>query len=144
MADDGVRMIRGRAVPQPATHVKRGPDDVRPCASPGCANEGMYIPCLTVWSKDDKDRKGRFVVFLIQLTLCRVHASTKPADYKPDAKMLAHLTGQLGGEPDLENMVVQFYGNTHCRADYALDEALKACGTFDPPKAAGATRVAPQ
>lgn len=148
MAEENIQQIRGRAVPQPTTWLKR-PEDVKPCGIAGCEHEGMYIPYVTVWAKGDKRRTGRYVVAIIQITLCTKHAVTDPKEYKPDAKMVAKFTKELEGSndvdstPDLENMVVQFYGNTRCRVDRTLDLALAAQGTFEPPKVQGATKVSP-
>lgn len=148
--DDGVRQISGKGrARRLMPWLKKKDKDTKPCSQGGCAKEGMFIPYLTIWSTNDKDHTGRYVVEIIPLVLCQAHASTDRNEYKPDEETLARLRAQLRteedptAEPDLSTMVVQFVGNSRCKVDHALGEARKLAGTFEPPRPAVATRVGP-
>jgi len=107
------------------------PEDVRPCLHAGCAAEGFFIPYLMVWAKDDPQRLGRYVVVVLPAVLCEAHATQDPAEYRPDDVSLADLRTRLGGEPDLDTMVVQFFGNHRVKVSYAQIMASEAAGAYE-------------
>jgi hypothetical protein len=142
-----VKQISGRARRRPLPWLKKSEADRRQCSQGGCNDEGMYIPYVTVWSTNDPKHEGRFVIILFPLVFCSRHASTDVNDYKPDEQAMEHMRSQLrteqdpSAEPDLATMRVQFVGNSRCSVDFALAEAQKLAGTFEPPKLSGARRV---
>ncbi|HEX7011946.1 MAG TPA: hypothetical protein VF161_04335 [Steroidobacteraceae bacterium] len=114
-----------------AKWVKR-PGDERPCSKDGCKNEGMYIPVLTIWGKDDPGRTKRYAMVVVPVVLCKDHAVMDANEHPLTDDARGNVKELLNGrEPDFDNVVVQFFGNRRCRVDRAFELANEKAGAYE-------------
>lgn len=127
----GVAKLRKARADDRAKWVKL-PEDVKPCLISGCQEEGVKVPVLIIFGKNDEKRVGRRAVVVFNDYLCEKHATRDPKEYKPNAEQVAMLKEKIQDEPDLENMIVQFFGNHRVKPSFAMSEAKKTEGIFEP------------